>query len=118
MQTQADRHVFTQPLPRAAGKTASEDAHARYMLELANLHRDLIALVLVSVFTRKAWAVTIKDKSAASVLSAGNALISCLNERAKVVSTDHGLEYAQFSDYLKEKGIGNKQSVADQERKQ
>ena len=68
---------------------------------------------MVNVFTRKVWAVAIKDKTAASVLSAGRALISRLPEPPKVVSTDDGLEYTQLSDYLKEKGIGHKQSVAD-----
>ena len=72
--------------------------------------------MLVNVFTRKVWAVAIKDKCAASVLSAGRALISRLPEKPKVVSTDTGLEYEQLSDYLKEKGIGHKQSVADTDK--
>ena len=50
------------------------------------------------------------------MLSAGRALISRLPEQPKVVSTDTGLEYEQLSDYLKEKGIGHKQSVADQDK--
>ena len=112
VQRQAERQVFTQPLPRAEGKTASEDVDARYMIDVINLRGDLMALVLVNVFTRKVWAVAIKDKTAASVLSAGRALISRLPEAPKVVSSDDGLEYTQLSDYLKEKGIGHKQSVA------
>ena len=52
---------------------------------------------MVNVFTRKVWAVTIKDKSATSVLSAGKALIGRLDEKPKVVSSDDGLEYQSLS---------------------
>ena len=103
VQRQAERQVFTNPLPRAEGKTASEDVDARYMLDVVNFRGDLMALFLVNVFTRKVWAVAIKDKTASSVLSAGRALISRLPEPPKVVSSDDGLEYTQLSDYLKEK---------------
>ena len=113
---QGERQVFTRPLPKAEGKTASEDLNARYMGDVVNFRADLMALVLVNVFSRKIWAVTIKDKSAASVLSAGKALIERLDEKPKVLSTDDGLEYTQLSDYLKEKGIGHKQSTADQDK--
>jgi hypothetical protein len=71
VQRQAERQVFTNPLPRSEGKTASEDVSARVMLDVVNFRGDLIALVLVNVFTRKVWAVAIKDKTAACVLSAG-----------------------------------------------
>ena len=110
VQRQAERQVFTNPLPRSEGKTASEDVDARYMLDVVNFRGDLMALFLVNVFTRKVWAVAIKDKTAASVLSAGRALISRLPEQPKVASSDDGLEYTQLTDYLKEKGIGHKQS--------
>ena len=70
VQKQAERQVFTQPLPRAQGKTASEDINSRYMIDIVNFRTDLMALFLVNVFTRKVWAVAIKDKTAASVLSA------------------------------------------------
>ena len=78
---QGERQVFTRPLPKAEGKAASEDVNARYMIDIVNFRGDLMALVLVNVFTRKVWAVTIKDKSAASVLSAGKALIGRLDEK-------------------------------------
>ena len=116
VQKQAERQVFTNPLPRAEGKTASEDVDARYMLDIVNFRTDLMALFLVNVFTRKVWAVAIKDKTAASVLSAGRALISRLPEPPKVVSSDDGLEYTQLTDYLKEKGIAHKQSTADTDK--
>ena len=72
---QAVRQVFTNPLARSEGKTASEDVSARYMLDIVNFRTDVMALFLVNVFTRKVWAVVITDKSAASVLKAGKALI-------------------------------------------
>ena len=93
---QGERQVFTRPLPKAEGKTASEDVNARYMLDVVVFRGDLMALVLVNVFTRKVWAVTIKDKSATSVLSAGKALIGRLDEKPKILSTDDGLEYTQL----------------------
>ena len=104
----AERQVFEQPLPRAEGKTASEDVHSRFQIDVVNFRTDLIALFMIQVFTRKVWAVAIKDRTAASVLSAGKALISRLPEQPKVVSSDTGLEHEQLSDYLKEKGIGHK----------
>ena len=116
VQKQSERQVFTNPLPRAEGKTASEDVDARYMIDVVNFRGDLMALFMVNVFTRKVWAVAIKDKTAASVLSAGRALINRLTEQPKVVSSDDGLEYTQLSDYLKEKGIGHKQSTADTDK--
>ena len=86
------------------------------MLDAVNFRTDLMALFMVNVFTRKVWAVAMKDKTASSVLSAGRALISRLPEAPKVVSSDDGLEYTQLSDYLKEKGIGHKQSTADTDK--
>ena len=116
VQRQAERQVFTQPRPRSEGKTASEDVESRVQIDVVNFRGDLMALFMIQVFSRKVWAVAIKDKTAASVLSAGRALISRLPEKPKVVSSDDGLEYTQLSDYLKEKGIGHKQSVADQDK--
>ena len=106
VQRQAERQVFTQPLPRSEGKIASEDVDVRYMIDVVNFRGDLLGLFLINVFTRKVWTVAIKDKTAGSVLSAGRALISRLPEPPKVVSSDDGLEYTQLSDYLKEKTLG------------
>jgi hypothetical protein len=110
-----ERQVFAQPLPRAEGKTASEDVNARYMLDVVNFRGDL-AVFLVNVFTRKAWAKTVVDKSAASVLAAARALILRLEERPKVVSTDDGREYQTLGPWLQEQGIGHKTSVADTDK--
>ena len=116
VQRQAERQVFTQPLPRAEGKTASEDVNARYMLDVVNFRGDLMGLFLVNVFTRKVWVKTIPDKSAASVLAAGKVLINRLDEKMKVLSTDDGLEYQTLSPWLQEQGIGHKQSTADTDK--
>ena len=40
VQRQAERQVFTQQLPKAEGKTASEDINARYMIDVINLGGD------------------------------------------------------------------------------
>ena len=106
VQKQAERQVFTQPLPRSEGKTASEDVSARVMLDIVNFRTDLMSLFMVNVFTRKVWAVVIKDKSAASVLRAGTALIGRLDEKPKVVSSDDDLGFQTLSPWLKEQGIG------------
>ena len=63
---QGERQVFAQPLPQSKGKTAAEDVHARYMLDVV-FFRDLIVVFLVEVFTRKTWAKAVPNKSAASV---------------------------------------------------
>ena len=34
---QGERQVFTRPLPKAEGKTASEDLNERYMLDVVNI---------------------------------------------------------------------------------
>ena len=62
VQKQAERQVFTQPLPRSQGKTASEDVDARYMIDVVNFRGDLMALFMVNVFTRKVCAVASKTK--------------------------------------------------------
>ena len=113
VQRQAERQVFTNPLPRSEGKTASEDVDARYMLDVVNFRTDLMALFLVNVFTRKVWAVAIKDKSAASILKAGKALIERLDDKPKVVSSDDDLGFQTLSPWFKDQGIGHKQSTAD-----
>ena len=103
MAKQGERQVFTQPLPRAKGQTAVEDVHSRYMLDVVFV-RDLIVVFLVNVFTRKTWAKTVPNKSAASVGAAARVLIDRLEEQPKVVSTDDGLEYTELATYLKDKG--------------
>ena len=111
-----ERQVFTQPLPRAEGKTASEDVNARYMMDVVNFKGDLMALFLVNVFTRKVWVKTIPDKSATSVLAAARVLINRLEEKPKVLSTDDGLEYQTLGPWLQEQGIGHRTSVADTDK--
>ena len=44
VQRQAERQVFTNPLPRSEGKTASEDINSRYMIDIVNFRTDLMAL--------------------------------------------------------------------------
>ena len=63
VQRQAERQVFTQPLPRAEGKTASEDVDARYMLDVVVFRGDIMGLFLINVFTNKVWVKTIPDKA-------------------------------------------------------
>ena len=84
--------MFTQPLPRAEGKTASEDVNARFMLEVVRFRGDLMTVFLVNVCTRRVSTKTIADKSTASVLAAVRVLIERLNSKPKVLSTDDGLE--------------------------
>ena len=100
---QGERQVYTQPLPQAKGQTAAEDVHARYMLDVVFL-RGLIVVFLVEVFTRKTWAKTVPNKSAASVGAAAKVLIDRLEEQPKVVSTDDGLEYTELATYAKPRG--------------
>ena len=63
---QGERQVFSQPLPQAKGKAASEDVNARYMLDVVFV-RDLIVVFLVNVFTRKTRGKTVPNKTAAAV---------------------------------------------------
>jgi hypothetical protein len=112
---QGERQVYAQPLPQAKGQTDAEDVHARYMLDVV-FARDLIVVFLVEVFTRKTWAKTVPNKSAASVGAAAKVLIQRLEEQPKVVSTDDGLEYAELAAYLKDKGIGHKLHLTDSAR--
>ena len=112
-----ERQVFTQPLPRAEGKTASEDVNARFMLDVVNFRGDLMVVFLVNVFTRKVWAKTIADKSAASVLAAARVLINRLEEKPKVLSTDDGLEYQTLGPWLQEQGIGHKNNTSPTKKK-
>ena len=47
VQRQAERQVFTQPLPRAQGKTASEDVDSRFQIDVVNFRGDLMALFMI-----------------------------------------------------------------------
>ena len=116
VRSRGERQVFAQPLPRAEGKTASEDLDARYMLDVVNFRGNLMAVFLVNVFSRKVWAKSIADKSAASVLAASRALLNHVTTKPKVVSTDDGLEYNTLSSWLQDQGIGHKQSTADTDK--
>ena len=58
---QGERQVFTRPLPRAEGKTASEDVKARYMLDVVNFRGNLMAVFMVNVFSRKVWARPVQN---------------------------------------------------------
>ena len=58
---QGERQVFTQPLPRAEGKTVAEDVNARYMLDIVFV-RQLIVVFLVNVLTRKTWGRVVPNK--------------------------------------------------------
>ena len=116
VRSQAERQVFSAPLPKAQGKSVSEDVGARFQIDVVNYQSGIMALVLVNVFTRKFWAKTIPNKSAESVLAAGKVLINRLEEKPKVVSTDDGLEYTTLSQWLKEQQIGHKQSTADTDK--
>ena len=49
VQRQAERQVFAKPLPRAEGKSASEDVNARYMIDIVNFRGDLMGLFLINV---------------------------------------------------------------------
>ena len=116
VRSRGERQVFAQPLPRAEGKTASEDLDARYMLDVVNFRGNLMAVFLVNVFSRKVWAKTIADKSAASVLAASRTLLDHVTTKPKVVSTDDGLEYNTLSSWLQDQGIGHKQSTSDTDK--
>ena len=111
---QAERQVHVQPLPQAAGQTASEGPDARYQLDVVNLE-SLIVVFLVQVFSRKTWARRIFDKSAESVLKGGKQLIENLKRPPSVLSTDDGGEYADLAGWLEEQGIAHKVHVADRE---
>ena len=111
---QGERQVFAQPLPAAKGKTAVEDVNARYMLDVVFV-RALTVVFLVNVFTRKTHGRVVRDKTAASVLTASKALIERLEEEPKVISTDDGGEYAELATWLQTKGIGHKVHVADRD---
>ena len=42
---QGERQVFTRPLPKAEGKTASEDLNARYMIDVVNFRENLMVVL-------------------------------------------------------------------------
>ena len=75
-----------------------------------------MAVFRVNVFTRKVWAKTVTDKSAASVLAAARVLINRLEEKPKVLSTDDDLGFQTLSPWLESQGIGHKQSTADTDK--
>jgi Integrase core domain. len=110
VRTKGQKQLF-RPLPPSKGQTASESIDMRYQMDLVDLkyspsRGNKNILVLVNVFSRRASAVPIKDKSPEATAAGLRALLSNLGSTPVVISSDKGGEFAgRVQELLDQQGI-------------
>ena len=110
VRTKGQKQLF-RPLPPSKGQTASESIDMRYQMDLVDLkyspsRGNKNILVLVNVFSRRASAVPIKDKSPEATAAGLRALLSNLGSTPVVISSDKGGEFTgRVQELLDQQGI-------------
>ena len=105
--TQGQRQLF-RPLQKPEGKSATDFYDDRYQMDLGQLN-DKQFLLVVSVFSRKAWAKPIRNKEPRTVAPALAQILDSIPNPPNVLSSDQGLEFTnEVSRILDEQGIIHK----------
>ena len=121
--TQGQRQLF-RPLQRPEGKSATDGHGDRYQMDLGQLN-DKMFLLVVSVFSRKAWARPVRNKAPATVAPVLDQIIDDIPHPPGVISSDMGLEFTNEVDRLlsdqygivhKVKAKGDPNALAVQDR--
>lgn len=113
MQTNSQRQLF-RPLQRSAGKSATDGPSDRYQMDLAQIDRERLFLVVVSVFSRKVWARPVPSKEPAAVAPVLREILQAIPHAVKVMSSDQGQEFSrEVKELLEERGITHKLKFRD-----
>ena len=96
VRTKGQKQIF-RPLPPSKGQTASEGPSVRWQMDLVDLkyspsRGNKNILVLVNVYSRKAYAAPIKDKTPEATAAALRTMLSGLGSTVVVISSDKGNE--------------------------
>jgi len=95
--TRGQKQIF-KPLPRAQGKTASEQPDFRMQMDLIDYKNNPSkgyknVLVLVDVFSRQAWARLLRSKEPATVAPVLASMIEALPRAPAFIFSDQGNEF-------------------------
>ena len=105
--TQGQRQLF-RPLQKPEKKSATDGPDDRYQMDLGQLN-DKNFLLVVSVFSRKAWTRPLRNKTPATVAPALEEILDQIPNPPNVLSSDQGLEFTnEVSRILDEQGIIHK----------
>lgn len=105
-----EKQIF-RPLPESKGKTASESIDMRFQMDLIDLKYSAskgfkYILVVVNVYTRRAYALPVRDKTPAQVAPVLQTLLSRMPEKPQVITSDRGNEFVgAVQTLLEEQGI-------------
>ena len=86
-------------LPASGGRSAAESPKMRYQMDLIDMKHspslgNSVILVIINVFTRKGFAIAVKDKTPHAVASGLIQLLLRIDSGPVVVATDNGGEWA------------------------
>ena len=110
VRTKGQKQIF-RPLPPSKGQTASEGPSVRWQMDLVDLkyspsRGNKNILVLIDVYSRKAYAAPIKDKTPEATAAALRAMLGGLGSTPVVISSDKGLEFTgRVQELLDQQGI-------------
>ena len=108
--TKGEAQVF-RPLPRSAGKSASEGPGTRFQMDLIDMSNSpsngmSYILALVDVFTRQLWAAGVTSKTPGRVANALRPMLNALPRMPDVIFSDQGMEFVgTVAKLLQEKSI-------------
>ena len=108
--TKGEKQIF-RPLPESKGKAASESLDMRFWMDLLDLkyspsRGNKNALVIVNVYTRKAYAIAIRDKRPENVAEGLRQLLNTMPASPVIMSSDAGGEFvAEVQTLLEAQGI-------------
>ena len=105
--TQGQRQLF-RPLQKPEGKSASYGQDDRYQMDLGQLN-DKQFLLVVSVFSRKAWAKPVRNKEPRTVAPVLEQILDEIPHFTGILSSDMGLEFTnEVNELLNQQGIIHK----------
>ena len=114
--TKGQKQLF-RAYPASKGQTASESPQMRYQMDLVDMRNspskgNKNMLVLVNVYTRRAYAVPIKDKTPQVVAPALREMLGRLGSSPVVISSDAGGEWAgAVQTLLEQEDIVHRQKI-------
>ena len=108
--TKGEKQIF-RPLPESKGKSASESLDMRFQMDLIDLKYSASRgnkniLVIINVYSRKAYAIPVKDKKPENVAAGLQTLLGSMPAVPTVISSDRGNEFvADVERLLETQGI-------------
>ena len=105
-----EKQIF-RPLPESKGKSAAEDPGFRAQMDLVDLkysksQGNSTILVVIDVFSRKAYAKPVRGKEPSAVAVKLREILNEMDPKPTIISSDKGNEFTnQVDELLEEKHI-------------